>query len=103
MKFLKLLVVGLILMGQSRLVAAEPPKVEKDNNGWFYAEYELKWGHTIRYQVDSVAQLCFARGQIQAGAPEIIDCKDLAKRAEWKPIITWVQQPSTDNNNKGSE
>ncbi len=40
-----------------------------------------------QYTVDIVAQLCFARSS-EGLTP--VNCKNLAKRPEWKPFITWV-------------
>ena len=48
----------------------------------------------LSYHVDSKTQLCFASSD-HAKHPTLlqIDCTNLAKRSEWKDVITWLDKP----------
>ena len=74
--------------------APEPFKVK---HGMYFQELDSKWGY-IAYQVDTVAQLCFViwadldiTGGVEAGSIAVVPCESLAKRAEWKPVLSWVK------------
>lgn len=46
---------------------------------------------TYMYTVDTEAQICLAVvAMSQGGGPTTIDCAKLKRRAEWKSIITWI-------------
>lgn len=46
---------------------------------------------TYMYTVDTQAQVCLAVvAMSQGGGPTAIDCAKLKRRAEWAPIITWL-------------
>ena len=61
---------------------ADAPSVEKDDG-----LYIQLLGSYIKYVVDTKTQLCFGGKD----GISVIDCKSLAKRNEWKPIITWLK------------
>lgn len=76
--------------------APEPFKVK---DGMYFQVVDSDWGK-LAYQVDTVAQLCFAiwsnisftgAGGITAGGITNVTCANLANRPEWKPILTWVK------------
>ena len=77
----------LFIVGIASTSLAED-RVIQGKDGISHALYDFG-GYRIAYIVDTVAQLCFAdhEGLVQ------ISCQDLAKRDEWKPVITWTQQP----------
>lgn len=59
----------------------------------YFQKLDNTWGN-LGYQVDKVAQLCFVIWKASAnnaGGIATIPCESLAKRPEWKPIITWVK------------
>ena len=59
--------------------------VMSDGKGIYHQTY---CSGKYRYIVDSVTQTCyFCSGGITA-----IPCENLAKRPEWKSIITWVNK-----------
>jgi hypothetical protein len=62
-------------------------KVIKAKEGMYWAKYEAPGNVSLFYQVDTVAQLCFVAGMYDFSE---IDCQNLAKRPEWKNIITWI-------------
>jgi hypothetical protein len=51
----------------------------------------------VTYQVDTVSQICFvlwynrSKPTLEIGGIATIPCANLAKRSEWKSIITWVK------------
>jgi hypothetical protein len=46
---------------------------------------------TYMYTVDTEAQVCLAVvAMSQGGGPAAVDCAKLKRRAEWKNIITWI-------------
>lgn len=70
--------------------SGEKPTTPPDN---IWAHY-LASG-TYQYYVDDITQICSLAIQsgVQKGGLGVtkIDCADLAKREEWKKIITWVK------------
>jgi hypothetical protein len=68
---------------------AAPPKIEEKDN-----IYYQKLPTNIGYIVDKGTEICMLKWLSPRGSPSspvIIDCSDLAKRPEWKPIISWVE------------
>jgi hypothetical protein len=56
--------------------------------------YSTSKTNQLNYHVDSKTQLCFATSeQAKEAALVQIDCSSLAKRSEWKDIITWLDKP----------
>lgn len=93
------MIVGLQVLGGSSFAKEDAkeekvPEVEKWYHG-FYVQYFKKI--TFFYSVDTKTQICFANRWVStaAGGGPIstvqITCSDLAKREEWKPILTWVK------------
>jgi len=74
----------LVVMTIGGVQAADAPM--KSGNDGFYVQ---SWGSFI-YQVDTIAQICVMRVP-PTGPISTISCNDLAKRPEWKPIITWAK------------
>lgn len=61
------------------------------DDGMHWEEYDSTGSTEIVYQVDTVAQICFAIYVYSPGAGVTeISCDKLAKRPEWKTIINWV-------------
>lgn len=57
--------------------------------------YSTSANSQLNYHVDSKTQLCFATSeQTKQAALVQIDCSSLAKRSEWKDIITWLNKPT---------
>ncbi|BBM03914.1 hypothetical protein GL2_39880 [Microbulbifer sp. GL-2] len=67
--------------------ADKPPKIKERSNGMY--TQQIHQGYI--YLVDTKAELCFAGLWPRGGLTEF-DCKNLAKRDEWKKIIVWVDQ-----------
>ena len=86
-------IIGLIFLASvsisGALLAGE---VKKGNEGMYWATYNSITNNRVTYQVDTKAQLCFIlfRGG-NGGGITMADCKDFAKRDEWKKIINWVK------------
>lgn len=66
------------------------PEVQETGDG-FYVQYRKN--HLPDYVADTKAQICFARDGFNGAAIGSfqITCSDLAKREEWKSILTWVK------------
>ena len=60
------------------------PVVEKLRNGFYVSTVDLDGRFVKRYMVDTKARLCYASN-------ELIPCKNLKMRDEWKDIISWVK------------
>lgn len=83
----KLLVIILTLAPM--LAIASAPKVHRSRDD-VYTQYFPE--SRLRYSVDTVTRLCFIGNDAKLGGSLTpIDCADLAKRREWKSIITWVK------------
>ena len=86
-----LFVISAIILNSHSVTAK--PEADEEKEGI----YRSRGLSRITYWVDTITQLCFAtylvkRGDTGAGVGLLkIDCKNLAKRPEWKPIITWVE------------
>jgi len=80
----KLLTLATILLLFSMTALADD--VEKGEEGMYWQLYDSTRATVIMYQVDTVAEICFAA---YFGIVEI-SCSQLAKRPEWASIITWV-------------
>lgn len=68
-------------------------KVEKEENGIYWAQYDYIKRNSLVYTVDTIGQVCFvaslAGGGVTYGITQV-DCSFLAHRPEWKSIITWL-------------
>ena len=71
----------------SAFVNAENPEVVNEGSGIYRSKIE----GIHSYKVDTVTELCFAGGYSGAKAIVQIDCNSLAKRPEWKSVITWIK------------
>ncbi len=65
------------------------------------------WVETYRgfnYAVDTKAQLCFVYLLSTDGGGGIttVPCEKLAKRGEWKPILTWIEGAPSGSNESSS-
>ena len=68
------------------LIAAESlPRVEPLRNGFYVSSVDLDGRIVKQYTVDSIARLCYASN-------ELIPCKNLRLRDEWKHVITWISE-----------
>ena len=71
--------------------AGWPKKVQESKDGAYFQAVDLLRGSHSYYLVDTRAELCFVLfNQSGSGGMTLIPCKNLKKRAEWKDIITWV-------------
>lgn len=84
------LVLGIFLaLLANHVQAADKPF--KINDGMYYQKLDSDSGELF-YQVDTIAQQCFVMWYYHVpGGITTIPCVDLAKRPEWKPILTWVK------------
>ena len=64
---------------------AKESKIKSQKDGTYQQSLDIGWG----YKVDKKTQLCFFYGS--GAGLALVDCKSLAKRLDWKPIITWVK------------
>ena len=64
---------------------AKDSKIKSQKNGTYLQSLEGGWG----YMVDTITQLCFFYGS--GTGITLVNCKSLAKRLDWEPIITWVK------------
>jgi hypothetical protein len=64
--------------------AADTPTKQRDT-GFYFQRFD----GIGSYLVDTIAQTCLFR--VAESGLTTISCSDLAKRSEWKPIITWVK------------
>ncbi len=86
----------MLTVGNSCVSTVKKPKsIDKTKTGRIINTgdnvYYCKTGYNF-YIVDVQSQLCFYQVVRSGGAGGVtqIDCKNLAKRPEWKPFITWV-------------
>jgi hypothetical protein len=71
------------------LLAAMPAAATPKELG--YGIWTETYKGTYIYTVDTEAQICLAVVALsQGGGPTNIDCAKLKRRAEWKSIITWI-------------
>lgn len=66
---------------------AENPEVVNEGYGIYRSNIE----DIFSYKVDTFTELCFARDYSGGKSIVQIDCNSLAKRPEWKSIITWIK------------
>jgi hypothetical protein len=78
------------------LAHADSAEVKESKAGWFYQEVDVVSDIAIRYMVDTTTQLCFIATFRNVGGTSVlqIPCATLAKRPEWRSIISW-ETPST--------
>jgi hypothetical protein len=62
----------------------DPPTKDKDGN-------YFQGGEVLSYSVDVVTQQCYVV-RSYAGGIQSIPCEILARRPEWKPLLTWVKK-----------
>ena len=67
-------------------------KIESGKDGIFVQYLD---GRQVKYIVDSKTQQCFF-SITTTGGVTIIPCEGLAKREEWKPIITWIKKQNDE-------
>lgn len=85
-KYIVLIVVAVVcLFGAGRFVSAEGAAGVKEKNDGFYVQANVL--SNVAYFVDTKARLCFCAS---GGGLTTIPCENLARRDEWKPVITWV-------------
>lgn len=64
--------------------AANAPKVKEFGKGKYMQDLGKYFGHIVEIEI----QTCYS---FYHESLTKIDCKDLYKRDEWKPILTWVK------------
>jgi hypothetical protein len=70
---------------------AHAGKVKKGKQGMYWQLLDSDGGSNVMYQVDTVTQQCFTVFKSGTGGGITkIPCERLAKRPDWKPIITWA-------------
>ncbi|MDO8494191.1 MAG: hypothetical protein Q7S68_02515 [Deltaproteobacteria bacterium] len=81
-----MLVLGLMVLGFATMAVGKDkaPKVKELEDGFFSQHF---YPLTGSYVVDTQAHLCLVVKESIAEIP----CEKLARRPEWKPIITWVK------------
>ena len=72
------------LLGAGAAASAAPPPVQSLPEGWYRQTYKAPIN--IEYLVDSVARQCY----VAYTGTAVIDCRMLARRPEWRKILTWV-------------
>jgi len=84
-RVMRLLVFTFLVGFVPAIVTAAPPKIKKKKNGFYSQIFNGSFG----YFVDTNTRSCF----ITMG-PNIapLQCKELARREEWKSILNWVEQ-----------
>ena len=90
MKVLKALFLSLFLVPFATTAAV---KVEKEENGIYWAQYDYVKRNSLVYTVDTVSKVCFISALAGGGvtyAMTQVDCAQLANRPEWKDVITWL-------------
>ncbi len=107
---MKLLYISVIvcLLGSTGLAMAvdSPPPVKetKEGSGIYYQSSYSMGSIGLDYQVDTITRLCFAYFSDSAGYEHSgyasggltrIPCKALARRKEWRPILTWIKTTAT--------
>lgn len=69
----------------------KPFPVEHRGSGIYVQKWPKPDLAEMYYQVDTVAQLCFAALYMEdALAQQPIPCASLARRPEWRQVITWI-------------
>ena len=61
--------------------------IEKHDDGTYQQQIELDSGH-FQYIADRLTEQCFIS---RSGITEI-SCSKLAKRPEWRNVLTWVKK-----------
>ena len=89
MKLIFTLLIPALLIGCTRGDGG----INEGKNGMFWSGHDSSGADNIIYQVDTITQTCFAiyRGGLRGGLTNI-SCNDLAKRPEWAPILTWIEE-----------
>ncbi len=88
--FAVLLVISFFILTQMSSIAVA--KAYQDNDGMYFGKRFKSQSGLLHYHVDSITQTCFIiYSQSGGGAITEVSCSDLAKRPDWKPIITWVK------------
>jgi uncharacterized protein YchJ len=82
---------GTLMLATSMAQAAV--KVEQEENGIYWAQYDYVKRNSLVYTVDTIGKVCFVASLAGGGvtyALTEVDCKFLANRPEWKSIINWL-------------
>jgi hypothetical protein len=84
-----------ILLALSTSGVAQAAKVEVMDDDMYFEKLESGYG-SLNYQVDKITQQCFVIwNNHESGGLTTISCAELAKRPEWKPLLTWIKEPGT--------
>jgi len=70
--------------------SAHAVKVKEGKDNMYWASYDSFSNSTVKYIVDTSSRLCYALHLSGASGFTLIPCEALAKREEWKEIISWV-------------
>jgi hypothetical protein len=86
----------LLIISSSAIAQVE---VSRSGYGIYSSRVYDGGGYQLKYKVDTIARICFAitiYGQKNGGGIGVteISCSNLAKRDEWKEIITWERELS---------
>lgn len=82
--------VSLCLIAMPLCADAKPPKIESLDEGFYAQKWPRPFVGDVYYLVDSMAQLCFVSRSDEGVGLLAIPCASLARRTEWRPIITWA-------------
>ena len=88
-RLLSLTFAAALYTGVCEAQQALAPEVADVGNGWYRQHFK---GAGITYLVDATARRCFAAERRGGGITEI-PCKQLKRRSEWIPVITWTKAP----------
>jgi hypothetical protein len=84
----------IVTLAFSSSAFSNAPKVKEENDIYAQKLSIPNSSGSIAYFADSKTEICFMKWLSSPGEsptpPVVIDCADLAKRDEWKKVLTWV-------------